>query len=437
MMRLLKTFLLTALVGHPLAMAAAPIPEEWSRQDYPARPPQWYGVEVARFPSKMLASGVESSMQEAGWGPVLTESAESSYREKTVPVILGEMDNLGQAWFLQEELDFQEVAEGRLVPLATKSRSPRGFTGDLSQPFAVEFEGSDAAFQENLRDQLENLVRELNTEDASSINRLLELMESGEPDNPAAARGAMKAAWLFWERQVSPDAALYLASRVATGQWPTGPEHTALRQDARNLVFKLLYGHRRDFRGSWFAAREMLRLSENDPAAASLNTLRQAALLVMLIEQNRQPAPSFQDVRRMLREAYEMAPTGDEELRSRIELVYLQTFAWQGRWDRVEALSRGMIARFPAKKPYSSMARIYLAQSLERKRMYPQAVALLDQVIENPTPVSQQMRFGMERLDPVDVAREQRMRFRDLMAMQGRPANSTPGEPDQAETDTP
>jgi hypothetical protein len=96
-----------------------------------------------------------------------------------------------------------------------------------------------------------------------------------------------------------------------------------------------------------------------------------------------------------------------------------------------------MIARFPATKPYSSMARIYLAQSLERKRMYPQAVALLDQVIENPTPVSQQMRFGMKRLDPVDVAREQRMRFRDLMAMQGQPKESAPEKADPAETETP
>lgn len=409
-------------------LGAAPPPTEWGPGDYPSEPPRWWGVEIARFPSAILAEGIESSLKKDGWGPVtLREDPKTG----DTSVILGEVDNLGQAWYLAEELKAQRLAEGRIVPLETGGQ-PRAFAGPLLPPFVVDFETDPEKrneLSEELRSQLEALVREVDSEDVLRIENMLAAIDQGNLQDPAVGRGAAEAARLLFERQAAPESALFLSSRVASGEWPVGPDDEEMRRNTREITFELLYGHRRDFRGAWLAAREMERTAEDIAERKSLNRLRQASLLVDLIDQKREPRPTFARVRQELRRAYEMAPADSRQLKSRIELVYLQTFAWEGRWDRVEELGEAMSPRYSEQNAYAALARVYYAQSFERTREYQRAIEILNGVASSRIPPDRYLTFGVQTLDPATVAMEKRKYFFDLAILDKEPVGPEEQEP--------
>src|SRR6185295_15785282 len=84
----------------------AGVPPEWKDADVPNTPPSWYAVEVATFPSSTLALGLQQSLQAQKWGPVdLVE------RGSETVVLVGETDNIGEAYYLKEELRVQRIVD--------------------------------------------------------------------------------------------------------------------------------------------------------------------------------------------------------------------------------------------------------------------------------------------------------------------------------------
>lgn len=411
---MIRSFLTVALLAALAAAAhAALIPAEWRASDYPSSPPDWYGVEVAQFPSAILAKSVEDGLEQAGWGPVFIQKEDGG----PASVIIGEVDDAGRAWFLRDELARQKVATGKIVRLDSAGE-PRGFTGPASKPFTAGFDmdpSSLGQLSDEMRSTLDGLVVDADSETAHQVEKMLGLLADGKFADPGVAHGAVAAAKVLWDRRVSPDATLYLASRVASGAWPLPPEDAAVKQEARNLVYRLLHGHKRDWRGAWQAARYLERTAENDSETRATNMLRKAALRVDLVERGTDPKPSFASIREHLRRAYEIAPEESRELRAQIEIVYLQTFAWEGNWERVEPIAKALAARYDDQPAYTAMARILHAQSLERVREYKHAQEILNEVAAMKIPRNRHLRFGMKTLNPADVAAEKLDYFRGVV----------------------
>jgi hypothetical protein len=407
-----------ALMAMAALAAPAGIPPEWSPADYPARAQaNWWGVEVARFPSRLLASGVEQSLLNYGWGPViLSETADGQ-----TSVVVGEMQFLGDAWFLAEEMRVQRLAEPRIVPLpiSTTGRAPRGYSAaPLLPPFtpstpraALATPGEDA-----MRTAVERLMLTIDDETRlGQLRSLLSLWAAGNFNDPALGTGAVVAARSLWDKMVEPEVSLFLAGRVARGEWAAP---TADRLAARELMADLLYGHRRDWRAAWIAARELEVAEGRDPVRRSMDRLRQAALMVEIFQRGVEPVPTMADVRLRLRRAHEGLPVGSSEAERRIHLVYIQTFAWEGDWSRVETLARAYLRDHAAPgapaTAHAALARVLLAQSLERHERYDEALRILSEVINTPIPAEERLRLGVTTRDITEEARVLYRRFQQL-----------------------
>ncbi|MCC5878057.1 MAG: hypothetical protein JJU11_17705, partial [Candidatus Sumerlaeia bacterium] len=394
-MKIPRLILLPFLLLGVLVSSLAAIPPQWSSTDYPSRAPShWYGVEVARFPSCTLAEGVRESLTNRGWGPIsLVRDEEGKCR-----VILGEVARIGDAWYIQKELAVQNVAEGRIVeiPIDTSGRAPKGFSATaLLSPFEVTF--PDSFDEARLRRSLQALRLTMEAddpdptptatpiptptpgddeaptddangdgdingseeephhdeEDASepeespesasiladneALQAFVELWGAGKTSETAVGRGAMIAARHFWETMVEPEAALFLSSRVASGIWPAPPEAI---EEARVMTADLLYGHRRDWRAAWGTTRFLEGERTRPTEKRVMDRLRMAALMAELHAEGREPAPTPQRVRQHLRRSREMLTESRPEIEKRIDYFYLQTFAWEGAWGRVETLAR-------------------------------------------------------------------------------------------------
>lgn len=471
---ILPSLLLFAL----LTSGATAVPSQWSAADYPSRAPShWYGVEVARFPSCTLADGVRESLSNRGWGPIsLLRDDDGKCR-----VIIGEVARIGDAWYLQKELATQNIAEGHVVeiPIDPSGRSPRGFSSTaLLSPFEVSF--PDSFDEARLRRSLqalrltteeddpaptptplptpapepdengdeEEVDSEVNDEESAqeedeadteapapidsdpadpspeeaavmadneALRVFVELWSEGKTSQTAVGRGAMIAARHFWETMAEAESALFLSSRVASGVWPAPPEAI---EEARVMTAELLYGHRRDWRAAWGATR-LLEAERTRPVEARVkDRLRMAALMVELQSEGREPAPTLQRVRQHLRRSREMLVEPSPEIEKRIDLFYLQTFAWEGEWGRVETLARAWMDTHGSEEQptgHEMAARILLARSLERVGEWTEAVRLLDTVLNTTIEPQHRLRMGMRTRDPSVEALELHRRFRQQM----------------------
>lgn len=399
----LMTLAVLPMLSAPVVQAAPP-PVGWTAADYPRTPTIWRGIEVAEFPSEILAKGVQSALIEAGWQPVGIE-----YRadKGTHAVVLGEVTTLGDAHFVLRQLRAQKVADGTIVTVQAKNRDPIPFDGPLTAPFSYRPELSEQERQQLLEQHLQ-VVRDevwrLEPDDQELVRQFLELVDAGNFRNPTVAEGAITVADAFWEMRRDAETTLFLASRVARGEWPAPTGKPEIEWRARELTFEHLYGTRRDWRGAWQAAREMGRLAGEDTIQVSWSLLRRAALLVDLIGEGAEPAPTLGDVRTLLRQAQEAAPADHSALLSKIELVYLQTFAWEGDWARVENLARMLILRHQDRPAEVAQARLLLAKSLERKEAWQEGIDLLSQVVQATIPNDDLFRFGNEIYSPAEEA---------------------------------
>lgn len=388
----------------PSAAIAAPPPVGWVAADYPRTPTVWRGVQVAEFPSELMARGVHTALEQAGWKPVAIEHRADS---GTYAVVVGEVTTVGEAHFVLRQLRTQRIADGRIVNLQAQNREPVRFDGPLSAPFSYRPELSAQERQQLLEQHLQvvrNEMWRLGATEQELVRQFLELVDAGQVRNPTVAEGAITVADAFWEMRRDAETTLFLASRVARGEWPAPAIKPEIEWRARELAFEHLYATRRDWRGAWQAAREMGRLAGEDSVQLSWSLLRRAALLVDLIAEGVEPAPTFADVRALLRQAQEAAPADQPALLAKIELVYLQTFAWEGDWARVEDLARMLILRHGDRPSEIAQARLLLARSLERKEAWQEGIDLLSQVVQATIPDDDLFRFGNELHSPAREA---------------------------------
>lgn len=393
-------------------MMAAPPPESWATADYPAQPATWYAVEIQSFPSAILAEGVREALVRARWEPVyVLEKQGSGHR-----VLLGETTDVAEAWFFAHEISDRQVAAGHVVTVPAAPRDPRGVEGLLRPDLGLAWE-TDAdgvpLIQKQALARVQSFAADIDPADKEKLTELVTLVEGGRSQSPGVAVGAIAAAEGFWRKRVEPEVTLYLASQVATDQWPAAADEREVKARARDLTFQLLYGHRRDWRAAWQAARLQERTAPSEHWRARAR-LHQAVLLVDLVSQGREPRASFAEIRARLRAALDAAPDDARETRARIELVYLQTFAWEGNWDRVESLAREYRLRWPDFSAPHAQATLLLARSLERHQTYEQAIELVSEVIRNPVSSSAMLRMGNEVLDPAESAQASLRRLRQL-----------------------
>lgn len=399
--------------------AVALPPSEWEPTDYPAEPPGWLAVEVARFPSELLAEGTRGALEEAGWGPVRLRGTQGG----EVAVLVGEVSDTGTAWFLRDELEHLRVAKGRLVQVAAEPGvSPRGFTGPLSRAYEVAI---PRATEDRLMRELGQRLGSLPEEDQTAVARTV----SGYLDDTTApermAEGAIRAAANLWQAGRQPELALLLSSRVASGTWPAGEDAPLVDEMAREIAFELIYGEQRDWRGAWRITQETLDTATRDVDRARA-LMRQAALLVDLIDRRVSPAPSFADVRVRLRRAHELAPSGERGLQARIGYLYIRTFTWEGNWERVEALASAFGERHGDVEPYASLARVLVAKSYERGARIEDALAILTEVAGKAFPHQEYLRMGMTMVDPAQVALRERARFLEMIGEEPGPLPQRP-----------
>jgi len=400
-----RRFVLTPLIlSLSLSASAATIPSDWKSEDYPQEPARWYGVEVARFPSKPMADMMEKSLLESSWRPIERRKIDGSHA-----IILGETGDLGFAHYFRKDLNLQDWAEGKVVSLEVPNdgSAPEGIKGGN---FFSPFQPSEPLDEELVRRQLRRYFA--GTGDPE-IQRVLEAF-SNESIMRRQGPVVAKMAETLWENRAGGDAALYLASNVASGKWPApGPEAFRAKVIARDLF----YGHTRDWRAAWASAEALQNDPARDQAGRASDELRQAALLVDLLNQDTPHAPSLSYIRQAIRQAYAMIPEQDNTLKARAELFYLQTFAWQGDWERVERTAPYLVKRYPNQPAQKAMARILLAKSLERKRDYDRAVEILASVQGQSIPQSEHLRMGNRLTDPREIAAAEMERFQELKSL--------------------
>ncbi|MDK2970802.1 MAG: hypothetical protein PWP23_557 [Candidatus Sumerlaeota bacterium] len=384
-------------------------PTLWQSEDTNARQ-HHFAVEVATFPSAALAESVRSGLVNMGWGPVYTMKAGDGTK-----VCLGNFAALGEAEYFARELQVQEVADAKVMTLDAAAKVPEEIAeGPVLPAFLpTPLEGEEpAAKWESVRRELMAYKDTVIVTEANNVEECIAKLDS-ETDQHLRGPAAAQLVDLLVHDRKHPEAALYLAGKVAREQWPADPE-TRIR--CGEVVADLLYGHRRDWRGAWSATRSLLADPLRDRDGRTRDRLRQVALLIDLVAEDADPAPSWQAIRAALRRTYDGATVDNRRLLAKIELVYMQTFAWEGRWDRVEMLARDVVRRYPQQRPETALSRIYLARSLERKRDWGTALEQLDLLLQMDLPPEGSLTMGFEPLDLKGMARKERERLAGLAA---------------------
>ncbi|MBX3728483.1 MAG: SPOR domain-containing protein [Candidatus Sumerlaeia bacterium] len=408
----LLLLLVLTLAGPKPAFADEPAgqhtiaPGLWLPEDTAVRPRR-FAVEVARFPSSALAESVRAGLTNLGWAPIYTLRDGQDTR-----VLLGNFHALPEATYFAEELRAQQVAEARVVVLRPEVRAPEELASGPVLPAFLATAAADQDPWEGVRRQLADFVERVPLADSRATQEHLAKLEAETNVHERGPAAAALAELLARDRQ-HPEAALFLAAKVARGEWPADPEH---RLRCAELAADLLYGHRRDWRAAWAATQALLNDPARDRNGRTRDRLRQVALLVDLAARAEEPAPSWEDVRAALRRAYDGATVENRRLLAKIELVYMQSFAWQGNWERVEMLAADVVRRYPQQRHETALARVFMARSLERTRSWQRALEQLDIVLQLELSPDDALVMGFEALDLRALARDERARLAALAA---------------------
>lgn len=377
----------------------APLPPGWRAADaqFTARR---FTVEVARFPSTALAEAVRAGLVNMGWKPVHVEPDGDQVR-----VTMGYFSSIGAATALAEELRAMRTADARVVHRPRGEEPARiAIEGPRLDPFvALSTGGKEIIGRDEAMQRLRTWLASLGEEEAAPLREKVELLAATGNDELKGAAAIEVLRRLQADREL-PDTALYLALRVARRDWQVD---TPSRLFAGELAADLLYGHKRDWLGAWRATEALLDHSDRRPAGRARDHLRRAALLVDLAAGPDDPKPSWPEVRAALRQAWDAAPPDAERTRAKIELVYVQTFAWEGKWARVEELADAMRTRYAEDWSETGLASVYYARSLERRREFDRAIGVLDRVTATRYDDSG-LTMGFERLDLASRASQHR-----------------------------
>lgn len=405
MHRIARPFLLLAALALPVLALA--IPQGWQEGDFPREPRKWYSVKVASLPKgSPLAASFEQGLRNSGWGPVSTTESGG-----TLSVMVGRTNRVGDALYLMGELRERNIAEGEVVVVPPPADGKVAMVGDFQPPFvtdAFEFKRSE----DEMRTRIRSLVSGFPEDEQAPLLEGLKLWEAKQFSDPRLAAGLVPVASFLWNQKTDTDIVEFIASHVAPGEapglWVTTNEQNAIRVQARRLMFECMAT--KDWRGAWKAAQVLEKEDLSGPESKARNIMRQA---IMLVDAPGSYHVDFADIREYLRRAWDAAPADSKRLRARIEAVYMLTFAWEGKWARVDKLSTDIIAKNDGDAYALAMGRIYHAVSKTRFHMYDEALQELDEVIFGTTiSEADRPRRGTESLDPVELAKSWRETIR-------------------------
>lgn len=377
---------------------ASAVPPEWTDDDLLPASEGWFGVRVAEYDEPEDAEESLGVVDRSGWGPIaLVPRADGLHA-----LVIGEFASPAPAWFLAEELEAIHFGHPRVIHVPDESDPPSGtgtFPRGVDGPFLPTFLPSRAPDVEAL--SLQALVEETlpsidDEADRAEAAAFLRDWRRGEVETNDVGHGAAIVARKFWAERQHPEETLFLAGRVARGEWqaPHG-----LRLEMQDVMAELLHGYRRDWRAAW-SASEWLYEQHGRPR----DGLRLLALELELIAEGRTPSPAFPEVRSRLARLYEEAGP-EADIRPRIEWVYLQTFAWEGDWARVERVADGFLTRHGGSQPYAALAEHIRARSLLRDGRNDEAHEAFERLAEIEFPEEQHLRFGVTLTDPADRLR--------------------------------
>lgn len=390
----------TAATDQPVRFAQ---PRAWRAEDTLVQPAR-YTVRVAEFPSVALAEGVANALRALDWNPVWIHHA-----PRSVGVHVGVVADSAEARFLADELAEQGVVDGVVV------ETPRGadvaelaFGGPLLPAFTPGVASVEKLVEgDKLAAQLDDLARTPPPLVPDTWDEDLAIIRAADEPAPRGS-AALRVVEYLAEQRREADVALALACRVARGEWTATP---AERLRAGDIAADLLYGHARDWRAAWAASTALLANPDRDAAGRTRDQLRLAALAIELAATDATPRPSWNAVRARARRAFETAPERDgDRLRIKAELLYLQTFALEGRWDRVEEIATEFLGRAQDYPWECALARLQLARALERHGDVEKVTAQLDRVIMMRLDDKDAVTMGFDVPDLAERARLQRER---------------------------
>jgi len=370
-------------------------PESWKPEDVEVVP-QHFTLEIESFPSRMFAASIAQSIEDMGWSPVRLTEADDEFK-----VYYGYFEEPASARYYQLALEDQKIAEPEIIELrpseAEEFRAEKVFA-DLDQPFQNKRGLTDKwVMSEENRDKIQNVVNYLPEDEGASVLASWNVATSDDVDEMAQAQALADVLKALVDQKRYPELTYYLALPIASGELPASDQDRIL---ARETVADLEYGHFRDWKAAWASSNALLRESKRSEAGKVRDHLRKIALQIEL-ERDRVPGVEihWENIRSQLRQIYDMVPVEQNRLMAKVELVYLQTFAWEGDWDRVAEVGANFITRHQTHVGEVVLARFYYARSFERTGNYEAALAQL-RLIEREYPTySEALFLGYNSLD--------------------------------------
>jgi hypothetical protein len=381
------------------------LPSGWQANEYEV-PSRRFTLEIARFPtSTMVAGYYKMGMEQKGWGPLQVAT-----NEKEDVVYLGNFSSISAAMFAAKELELQDIPSAKIVDVPQGiTYDKMGVDGPLRDPFTPSTADSRLIDAEQAARQVAMLVESPPAGISDPARLALEKLAI-ESNWAAFGNDAGVVAAELARLKVEVQLAFFLSSKVASGEWPASDP---VRLAAGEVAADLLYGWLRDWRATWAASNALLEDPARSPAGRARDRLRLAAVEVDHASAPTPLRPEWNRVRLQLRRAWDEVPLNAEREQAKIELVYLQTFAWEGNWGRVEELGRQFVARHKTRFPHEAgLALLMVAQSMERREAWDEALEMLDgHFAGRPLPAQDGLYMGFDRLDLSERYRQARRRL--------------------------
>ncbi len=329
-----------------------------------------YSLELATFPSRVLAASVAQSVESLGWRPVRILKRGSQFG-----VYLGYTKTPGRIEYYRLELAAQEVAQSNVVTLDAQEiqQFEQTIEGPLTSPFTDSlgfnrswFRGTTVInnFQETIQGLPITNTAELEQQLAVFLNR-----ENIETVRGVAAADLLDALYDF---KLLPEESFFLARQIASGELPVPGER---RLKAMEVCAELYMGHFQDWRRAWETTRLLLNDPNRDAEGKIRDEMRRLALEVQLMTQpNQHLTANFPRIRSELRSIFDRVPISNGKLAAKVELFFLKTYSWEGNWDRVNELAAQYIKRNQQYPGEFVEAKFLFARSLERSQQYARAL---------------------------------------------------------------
>ncbi len=408
-MRTARILLAAALLAMAVPSLRAEPTSYWRAEDTAPLPRMVYAVEVGSFPSLVLASAVEQTLGALNWSPVWI--AENGGRQR---VYVGQSPSIAEAHAILGELIAAKVADGVVVEVTPVlgDRVPRPFSGPVLAPFHRPVRDPDPDLS---RARVITACRPAGKalpipEQQVAAAAAIALLEAKSLADVALGDGLVPVLEALRASGDRIEDMMYAAERIARGQWAASP---LLRIRAMELCADMYLGSMRDVRAAWTASHALLREPMRTPEGILRDRLRIDALTGLVLAQGESPHPSMPHLRASLRITYEDAESSPR-LRGRAALLTLQTFAWEGRWDRVREFGEGMLAEFSADAPLYQVAAVYVARGYEETEEWDRAVKLLDRAVAINLARSERILIGDRLVNAREMASRWQAYFRAL-----------------------